>query len=45
LKDGLLTLDFRDNKLIQKEVIDDDEPDAPEDEFNDYCRSKLLNLQ
>jgi hypothetical protein len=44
LKDGLLTLDFRDNKLIQKEVLDDDEPDAPEDEFNDYCRSKLVNL-
>jgi hypothetical protein len=44
LKDGLLTLDFRNNKLIQKEVLDDDEPDAPEDEFNDYCRSKLVNL-
>jgi hypothetical protein len=45
LKDGLLTLDFKDNKLIQKEVLDDDEPDATEDEFNDYCRSKLVNLQ
>jgi hypothetical protein len=44
LKDGLLTLDFRNNKLIQKEVLDDDEPDALEDEFNDYCRSKLVNL-
>jgi hypothetical protein len=44
LKDGLLTLDFIDNKLIQKEVLDDDDPDAPEDEFNDYCRSKLLIL-
>jgi hypothetical protein len=44
LKDGLLTLDFRNNTLIQKEVLDDDEPDAPEDEFNDYCRSKLVNL-
>ena len=44
LKDGLLTLDFRNNKLIQKEVLDDDEPEAPEDEFNDYCRSKLVNL-
>ncbi len=45
LKDGLLTLDFKNNKLIQKEVLDDDEPDAPEDEFNDYCHSKLVNLQ
>jgi hypothetical protein len=44
LKDGLLTLDFKNNQLIQKEVLDDDEPDAPEDEFNDYCRSKLVNL-
>jgi hypothetical protein len=44
LKDGMLTLDFRDNTLMQKEVLDDDEPDAPEDEFNDYCRSKLVNL-
>src|SRR5450432_2117142 len=39
LKDGILTLDFRNNTLIQKEVLDDDDPDAPEDEFNDYCRS------
>jgi|SRR5579863_239855 len=45
LKDGVLTLDFINNKLIQKEVLDDDDPDAPEDEFNDYCRSKLLILR
>ena len=44
LKDGLLTLDFINNKLIQKEVLDDDDPDAREDEFNDYCRSKLVIL-
>ncbi len=44
LKDGLLTLDFRNNKLFQKEILDDDDPDAPEDEFNDYCHSKLINL-
>jgi hypothetical protein len=45
LKDGILTLDFINNKLIQKEVLDDDDPDAREDEFNDYCRSKLLILR
>src|ERR1700750_543729 len=45
LKDGILTLDFTNNKLIQKEVLDDDDPDAREDEFNDYCRSKLLILR
>ena len=44
LKDGLLTLDFLNNFLFQKEVLEEDEPDADEDEFNDYCRSKLLNL-
>ena len=44
LKDGILTLDFKNNRLIQKEVIDDNEPDADENEFNEYCRGKLLNL-
>jgi hypothetical protein len=44
LKDGLLTLDFKNNTLIQKEVLDEDDPDADEDEFNDYCRIKLVNL-
>ena len=42
LRDGLLTLDFKDNRLFQKEVADDDdEDDADEDEFNDYCRARL----
>ena len=42
LKDGLLTLDFKNNKLIQKMVADDDEEDdADEEEFNTYCRSRL----
>lgn len=44
LKEGLLTLDFKDNTLIQKEVLDHDDPDAEENEFNEYCRSKLVNL-
>jgi hypothetical protein len=44
LKDGMLTLDFSNNRIFQKEVLDDDQPDASEDEFNDYCRSKLVNL-
>lgn len=42
LKDGLLTLDFKDDHLIQKEVADDDdEDDADEEEFNMYCRERL----
>jgi len=42
LKDGLLTLDFKNNKLLQKEVADDeDDDDADEEEFNMYCRQCL----
>ena len=42
LKDGLLTLDFKSNRLIQREVTDDDEDDdADEEEFNAYCRGRL----
>jgi hypothetical protein len=42
LKEGLLTLDFKNNRIFQKETLDDDEPDADEDEINDYCRKQLL---
>jgi hypothetical protein len=42
LKDGLLTLDFKTNRIMQKELVDDeDEDDADEEEFNIYCRSRL----
>ncbi|HLY70862.1 MAG TPA: hypothetical protein VKR53_14115 [Puia sp.] len=42
LKDGLLTMDFKNNRLVQKQTIDDDVDDgADEDEFNDYCRNQL----
>lgn len=40
LKDDLLTLDFTSNRLLQRETIDE-EGDAEEDEFNDYCRALL----
>ena len=40
LKDDLLTLDFKNNRLLQRETIDE-EGDADEDEFNVYCREKL----
>ena len=42
LKDGLLTLDFKSNKIFQKETIDE-EGDADEDEFNEYCRNQLTS--
>jgi len=42
LKDGLLTLDFKNNRLMQKELADDeDDDDADEEEFNTWCRDQL----
>lgn len=42
LRDGLLTIDFKNNRLIQREIVDDeDEDDADEDEFNAFCREQL----
>jgi hypothetical protein len=42
LKDGLLTLDFKNNRLMQKEIADDDDDDdADEEEFNVWCRDQL----
>ena len=50
LRDGLLTLDFKNNRLLQKEIADDDaeDDDVDEEEFNAYCRDRLtlrLNLE
>jgi hypothetical protein len=45
LRDGLLTLDFKNNRLMQKEVDEEEEGDADEDEFNDYCREMLERAQ
>jgi len=43
LRDGLLTLDFRDNRLFQRYVDDhaDDDYEAGEDEFNGFCRERI----
>jgi hypothetical protein len=43
LKDGLLTLDYADNRLFQRETddLDDEEYDGTEDEFNIFCRRQL----
>ena len=38
LKDDLLTIDFKNNKLIQALVI---ETDVNETEFNEFCRERL----
>ncbi len=43
LKDGLLTIDFLDNRLLQREVDDEDEEDeVSEEEFNEFCRIQLM---
>lgn len=39
LKDGLLTIDFKNNKLIQQ-AIDENSP-VNEQEFNEFCRQHL----
>lgn len=49
LKDGLLTLDFRDNRIIQvepdweqfRQASGIKEYDATEREFNDFCKAQL----
>lgn len=45
LKDGILTLDFTNNKVLQREIEDDEDDDAGEEEFNNYCRSQLARVQ
>jgi len=40
LKDGLLTIDFKNNKLIQQEV-DENKTKVEEKEFNDFCSNQL----
>ncbi len=40
LKDGMLTLDFKNNRLFQKETVDDISA-LEEREFNDYCQVHL----
>jgi hypothetical protein len=42
LKDGLLTVDFQNNKLFQK-LVDDGENEATEEEFNEWCRQHLVS--
>lgn len=42
LKDNLLTIDFKNNKLIQSEVIaNKKDGEADEIEFNDFCKRQI----
>jgi len=40
LKDGLLTIDFKNNKLLQSEIIESS-AGLNEQEFNEFCRKQL----
>ena len=42
LRNDLLTVDFKNNKVLQLEVLDNI-PDIKEDEINGFCRSRLAN--
>lgn len=42
LKDNMLTLDFDNNKLIQKET-ESDVPTDTEREFNEFCKQQIAN--
>lgn len=42
LKDGLLTVDFKNNRVFQKE-IDSGEQEASEEEFNAWCKKHLIS--
>ena len=41
LKDGMLTVDFKNNRLFQYPVVDSDW-DINEDEFNRFCQQQIL---
>jgi len=43
LKDGLLTFDFADNKLLQL-IVDEDETEVEEKLFNSFCREQLVSV-
>lgn len=43
IKDDILTIDFKNNKLIQSETDDEDDDDyeVGDDEFNTFCRNRI----
>lgn len=44
LKDGVLTIDFKNNRLFQYPVLNSDR-DVDETAFNDFCRARLSQVQ
>ncbi len=43
LKDNLLTMDFKNNRILQREIIPE-VSDVNEAEFNGFCREQLQNV-
>jgi len=43
IKDGLLTMDLKSNKLIQQ-VVDENKTKLDEKEFNDFCKQQLSQI-
>jgi hypothetical protein len=41
LKDGLLTIDFKNDKLIQAEILQEEFEIESEAEFNEFCKQRL----
>ena len=44
IKDGMLTIDLKNNQLIQKEIEDSGSVKTEKD-FNEYCRERLRQEQ
>lgn len=44
LKDGLLTIDFKNNKLLQTEILSEESDIKNEAEFNEFCRMQLTTI-
>jgi len=42
LKDGLLTIDMKNNRIIQQ-YIDDAKTKVDQQEFNEFCRQHLVS--
>jgi hypothetical protein len=47
IKDDLLTIDFKNNKVLQHYTDDeeDDEYEVESDEFNEYCQGRLREVE
>jgi hypothetical protein len=46
IKDKLLTIDFKNNKLMQHEIVNDENDyDVNESEFNEFCKEQLKNSE